>query len=202
MKNKIINKGNSGIIFIAGIIVLCTIAMLSVFGVLVYFKIKGGSLFGFYGENLRHSVNILSWIVLGVVVAVCAAGQLFKIESDDRIKSAGNLEATEQGYLERRLEIGIFVFDVFMVLTFLFMGVRFFIYDNNAERPPLWMTLLLVVSFGAIWFSQKLHKSFMQKIKPEKRDDFRDEMAAKHRGIVYRSGYRTYKKMARVFLRG
>lgn len=199
MKNNRIRKENGGIIFIGIVTLLCIIAILGIFAVLVYFELSGG-MSDFPRGELRKSVNLLTWIMIGIDLAVCTTGWLFRFENEDAGKQETALRLNDPEKKESGLETADYLLELFMMLTFLFMGIRFFLCSDRNISAGIWMTVLLVVVLAALWFTKKMLAGLSTRPRLNQKGNLRDERVIRERMIAYRSGYRTFKMMNRVLL--
>ncbi|MCQ4635476.1 hypothetical protein NE619_01930 [Anaerovorax odorimutans] len=199
MKNNRIRKENGGLIFIGIVTLLCVIAILGIFAVLLYFEVSG-SLADFQRGELRKSVNLLTWIMIGIDLAACATGWLFRFESEDAGKQEKTSRLNDPEKIEDGLETADYLLELFMMLTFLFIGIRFFLCSARSISAGIWMTVLLLAILAALWFTKKMLAGLSTRPRLNQKGNLRDERVIRERMIAYRSGYRTFKMMNRVLV--
>lgn len=201
MKIKRSATVNWGIVFLTAVTILCVIAVIGVFAFLIFFEIKSDVL-DFYSEQVKHSIWLLTWIVIGIDLAISALGWLFKFESEDIRKSREAAITGGQEKIEGALEAADYLLELFMMLTFLFAGIRFFLCGKTESSAQLWMTAALFAALAAMWCSKKMLSGLSRRPGLNQKGNLHDEAVIRERMLAYRSGYRVFKMMNRILIGG
>ena len=178
---------NWGIVFLAAVTILCVIAAIGVFVFLIFFEIKSETL-DFSSDQIIRSIWLLTWIVIGIDLVISALGWLLKFESQDALKESDDTAGGKWEKIEGGLEAADYLLELFMMLTFLFIGIRFFLCSKTGNGAQIWVAIALFAAIGAMWCSKKM----LFKL--------HEEAVIRERMLAYRSGYRVFKMMNRILI--
>ena len=190
---------NWGIVFLAAVTILCVIAAIGVFVFLIFFEIKSETL-DFSSDQIIRSIWLLTWIVIGIDLVISALGWLLKFESQDALKESDDTAGGKWEKIEGGLEAADYLLELFMMLTFLFIGIRFFLCSKTGNGAQIWVAIALFAAIGAMWCSKKMLFKLSRRPSLNQKGNLHEEAVIRERMLAYRSGYRVFKMMNRILI--
>lgn len=204
------NKQKVSPLFIFITVVICLAVFAGMFCLLLWYEASEYEGVDLRSQGARQIVSTVYWIIIGIDLLLCGASWLVRIKSQKVISSWDGEESTAIEKIERILDIGLFSFEAFNIITFLAVGFHFFTFYHRLGRD-WWIVGLVLVALFMLYCQGRL-KRLMQKMGPGKKgyvyssfysgsesmDNWMRTSDEGERMIVYQAAYCAYLVLVKV----